>query len=285
MNMLVISIMSKQKIGDNDIKKVEVIIKDTYNNISLKNNVYKYEDEYFYNLDIDIEGILFIHSFNNEKIKLSKMLIKIFNIFDFFVEILVGYQDTSDYIEVYQKNRYKGLTSSGIVVTKEDLERRDLFYKKDKVNIYFDNMVERFGKYYNDYIYPMGTVLRLKDNSRSDKLSEYSYMITDRFVLKDESSKEYYEYKANIYPIGSLPNGKGIMFNNEDVKIVEFIGYETAMDRKIVEDVKKKLEEKNISKIKIDSSSTRKWVFIKKFTIIIRLKMIKNISNRVIHFN
>lgn len=97
-----------------------------------------------------------------------------------------------------------------------------------------------------EYIYPMGTVVRLKDETRKDKLSEYAYMIIDRFVVV---GKEYCEYKANVYPLGSVFGGdKGIMFNNEDIGKVLHKGYMTAESTEVAKVLQEKLIKDGINK-------------------------------------
>lgn len=94
-------------------------------------------------------------------------------------------------------------------------------------------------------IHPIGTVVKLKEDFDSNY---YSYVITDRFVLENKESKEYYEYKASLYPMGTHPSGKSILFNNEQIDIVEYVGYETAQDKKFVKDALKQLKEKEFTK-------------------------------------
>ncbi|MFV0288580.1 MAG: DUF4176 domain-containing protein [Mycoplasmatales bacterium] len=97
-----------------------------------------------------------------------------------------------------------------------------------------------------EYIYPMGTVVRLKDETRNDKLSEYAYMIIDRFIIV---GKEYYEYKSNVYPLGNVFGGnKGIMFNNEDIGEVLHKGYMTAESIEVTKVLQDKLIKDGINK-------------------------------------
>lgn len=115
-----------------------------------------------------------------------------------------------------------------------------------------ENIIDILNDYLDNYIYPIGTVVTLKGEKNKDK-NKQLYMITDRFILRDEDSKEYYEYKANIYPFGSLPDGKGMIFNGEDIAGVKFIGYETEDDKKLVENVKEELDKRGIEKINIEN--------------------------------
>lgn len=88
---------------------------------------------------------------------------------------------------------------------------------------------------------PLGTVVKLLGDN--NLVNDFKIIIVDRFIQIDQNSKEYYDYKGIFYPMGSIEDQKGLMFNDEDIKDIYHESYKDELDDKFVAIALRKLEE------------------------------------------
>lgn len=70
----------------------------------------------------------------------------------------------------------------------------------------------------NNY-FPLGTVVTLKDDIKT-------FMIIGYAPMDSIEKNQVYDYSACLYPEGLLSADQILMFNNEDIEKVKYIGYE-----------------------------------------------------------
>lgn len=85
-------------------------------------------------------------------------------------------------------------------------------------------------------------------NKKDNTLMENKVVITDRFMLENKYSKEYFQYKGVVYPLGSYQGGQGVLFNDDHIGKIVFEGYKDEYDDEFVKVIEKKFEELDIKK-------------------------------------
>ena len=68
---------------------------------------------------------------------------------------------------------------------------------------------------------PLGSVVRIQDYDKR-------LMIYGRAQKKSPQSGEVYDYIACEYPLGSVDTKKGVLFNNEAITEMYYIGFQDA---------------------------------------------------------
>lgn len=84
---------------------------------------------------------------------------------------------------------------------------------------------------------PLGTIVLLKD-------AQKKLMICGR-IQTDVATGKVYDYSACVYPEGLISSSEVIMFNNDNIDKVFFVGYQDPDEfrfRKILEEYKEKGE-------------------------------------------
>ena len=69
----------------------------------------------------------------------------------------------------------------------------------------------------NTYL-PIGSIVLLEGNNKR-------VMIDGRRVISKSEDTEY-DYQGCLYPEGAAGNGDGILFNNADIVMIYFIGFQ-----------------------------------------------------------
>lgn len=70
---------------------------------------------------------------------------------------------------------------------------------------------------HNTYL-PIGSIVLLKENNKR-------MMITGRRVISQSENTEY-DYQGCVYPEGAAGNDNVILFNNSDITMIYFIGFQ-----------------------------------------------------------
>lgn len=96
-------------------------------------------------------------------------------------------------------------------------------------------------------MHTLGTVVKLQ--GESDFMKNNKLVIVERFVQDPDKRKRYYDYKGTYYPVGAINNNdRGILFNEEDIKIVLYYGYKDEQDEEFVGVDQKELAKKRYKK-------------------------------------
>lgn len=90
-------------------------------------------------------------------------------------------------------------------------------------------------------------IIKKKDNTLMDN----KLVIVDRFMLEKKDSKEYFQYKGVVYPMGSYQGGQGVLFNDEHIGKVVLEGYKDEYDDEFIKLIENKFKEINIKKVEV----------------------------------
>ena len=98
----------------------------------------------------------------------------------------------------------------------------------------------------NEYL-PIGSVVLLKNASKK-------VMITGFYVSSQEvDSDKVYDYVGCLYPEGIIPSSQNLVFNNDQISQIVFVGYRDIEEQLFKEELFKKIKENNNKSEKKDN--------------------------------
>lgn len=145
MSVYILSVLYKKELDTRVIEEVRGKIELLYPDNKVSYSLFNYPDRNFKELDFDIQDIIF----QKEEIvyeikKLIQAIVIIFDTFDIDCDVIGGYNDTENAIQMYEKDRESNYMNFGLFGTKKYIPDSVYYWKLNDIVIYqsfeFDSM-------------------------------------------------------------------------------------------------------------------------------------------------
>lgn len=141
---LVTSMMTMQKLNKSDISKIIEIMTEIFP-YKFETFEYKYDDNKYYETDLDLLNIEFKKETIYENIDmLIKVCERILEEIKIPIDFIIGNDDTGTAVEIYEKD-WNDISSFGLFVTTREIPDLETYYSSDKCDAYLNFEYVSFG--------------------------------------------------------------------------------------------------------------------------------------------
>jgi hypothetical protein len=137
MQTYILSVLSKENIELQRCEKIKDELSQLYTDLDIEYQQYEYNDMLYKELDFDIKGIVFHkEDIDNEIQKLIKAISLIFKNIDISCEIIGGYNDTENAIQLYEKDRLGNYNKFSLFGTRDIIPDGKPYYADEYFTVY-----------------------------------------------------------------------------------------------------------------------------------------------------